>query len=87
MTQLQQNYSIRTATHRYTEWGPKDTKGRELYDVRIDPEELRNLADDPQHSRTVAQLSRLLHDRIDAARKPPTGIEQIPLTESIEEAD
>lgn len=49
-------YSIRTERYRYTEW-LEGRAGRELYDHSADPDEVTNLADDPQHSETVAQLS------------------------------
>lgn len=62
-------YSVRTATHRYTEW--RDWKSgavraRELYDHGKDPKETRNLAGDPAHAKTVAELTALLPN-------PPPG--------------
>jgi iduronate 2-sulfatase len=56
-------YSLRTPRWRYTEW---DTgrKGRELYDHRSDPRELTNLADKPEHSNMVAELSSQLQDAV-----------------------
>lgn len=54
-------YTLRTPRWRYTEWdGGK--QGRELYDHDADPRELTNLADDPAHAETVAQLSRQLRE-------------------------
>jgi len=52
-------YSIRTDRWRYTEWREGEA-GRELYDHRSDPEEIHNLADDPGHADTVAELSKQL---------------------------
>jgi len=49
-------YSLRTARWRYTEWADGD-KGRELYDHDSDPKELANLAQKPEHAKTVAELS------------------------------
>jgi len=51
--------SIRTDRWRYTEWdGGK--AGIELYDHTTDPAEYRNLAAEPAHAQTVAELKRLL---------------------------
>ena len=49
-------YSIRTDRYRYTEW-LEGKAGRELYDHSADSEEVTNLANDPQHAKTVAELS------------------------------
>ena len=52
-------YSVRTDRWRYTEWdGGK--RGVELYNEIDDPDELRNLAADPKHRGTVADMQRLL---------------------------
>lgn len=51
--------SVRTETHRYTEWdGGK--AGSELYDHRVDPREWKNLAADPAQAEVVARLKVLL---------------------------
>jgi iduronate 2-sulfatase len=52
-------YSIRTEKWRYTEWD-NGKQGAELYDQRGDPGESRNLAADPRHQKTVAEMQRLL---------------------------
>ena len=55
--------TLRTVTHRYTEWTPLQGDGQtltELYDLVNDPTEFHNLAGDPQHSTITAQLSERL---------------------------
>lgn len=56
-------YSIRTEQWRYTEWDG-GARGVELYDEAGDPDELRNLADDPTHRATMTDLQRRLRDII-----------------------
>jgi uncharacterized sulfatase len=51
--------SVRTARWRFTEWDD-GKKGQELYDHDADPHEARNLAGDPAHAQTVAELRELL---------------------------
>jgi iduronate 2-sulfatase len=56
-------YSIRTDTHRYTEWFDPDKilRGVELYDQVTDPYNDRNLAHDPAMKTLAAKLSKQLH--------------------------
>jgi len=58
-------YSVRTERWRYTEWDG-GTQGTELYDETNDPDELRNVADDPDRKNVIADLKRLLQ----TARRP-----------------
>jgi uncharacterized sulfatase len=53
--------SIRTEDWRYTEWGDGGAEGRELYDHRRDPQELRNLASLPGHAAVRRGLQSQLH--------------------------
>jgi iduronate 2-sulfatase len=56
-------YSIRSATHRYTEWRDwktGETVARELYDHRTDPDETRNLAGRDDHAAVLERHAGLL---------------------------
>jgi uncharacterized sulfatase len=57
--------SVRSGKWRYIEWHDAQGRptGRQLYDHDTDPHEARNLAADPAHAATVAELSRLLAER------------------------
>jgi uncharacterized sulfatase len=51
--------SVRTQRWRYTEWD-EGKQGIELYDHDSDPGEYYNLARDPQHAQTIAELCKVL---------------------------
>ncbi len=59
-------YSIRTQRFRYTEWDSGQA-GRELYDHQTDPQELTNLADQPDQAATVTDLAALLRHAVDSS--------------------
>ncbi len=62
-TPTHMGYSVRSATHRYTEWRDwktGETTARELYDHTTDPNETRNLADHPGQKAVVAKHAELL---------------------------
>jgi uncharacterized sulfatase len=52
-------YSVRTERWRYTEWDG-GAQGVELYDEQNDPDEFRNLADDPARKGVISEMKRLL---------------------------
>ena len=62
---------LRTQRWRYTEWD-EGKKGRELYDHDADPKELKNLASDPAHAKTVEELSQKLRTAAKGTF-PPSG--------------
>ena len=64
----QMGYAMRTDRYRFVEWyrwEENDTKGAflryELYDHQTDPQENKNLADDPKYSDLVSALSKQLN--------------------------
>lgn len=62
-------YSVRTERWRYTEWDG-GAKGTQLYDYQTDPDEKRNLAEEPAHTQTVAQLKALVQKNWAAPFRP-----------------
>lgn len=52
-------YSVRTDRFRYTSWD-EGRKGHQLHDMQADPQETQNLANQPEHADTIAQLKTLL---------------------------
>lgn len=52
-------HSVRTERWRYTEWD-NGKRGVELYDHASDPNEWKNLAEDPKHAETVKELQALV---------------------------
>jgi iduronate 2-sulfatase len=52
-------HSVRTERWRYTEW-ENGKRGSELYDHDVDPQEYRNLANDPAHAAVVKELQSVV---------------------------
>lgn len=49
--------AVRTATHKYVRYDPDDeVRPEELYDLTVDPAELRNVAADPAYAEVLATL-------------------------------
>jgi len=64
-------YSIRTNRFRYTEWRDFKTaeaQARELYDHETDPLETVNIAEHPDHSRTILELAKRLEQTLSSEK-------------------
>ena len=66
-------YSMRTARHRYTEWSGIDSpySTAELYDYKDSPNELRNIANRPEHGSLVNGLAHMLREGWQGSLPPP----------------
>ena len=51
-------YGVRTSQYKYIHWA-FDSPNIELYDLKKDPDELVNLANDPAQAGTVAKLEAM----------------------------
>jgi uncharacterized sulfatase len=64
--------SVRTERWHYVEYGDDaGAKAAMLFDHKTDPKEYKNLADDPAHAATVAQMKALLKRGITAPLVAP----------------
>jgi iduronate 2-sulfatase len=64
-------YSVRTETHRYTEWRELASGvilARELYDHTKDPGEIRNTADAPESKNHIATLSKMIRQNFSSIK-------------------
>ncbi len=66
-------YSMRTVRHRYTEWSGLDSpySTAELYDYKESRNELRNIANLPEHSSLVNGLAHMLREGWQGSLPPP----------------
>ena len=71
-------HAVRTDRWRYVEWRKKDSSvaARELYDLRDDPGETVNVADKPEHEKTVREHGALVQQRLDTPA--PAGLKMLP---------
>ena len=77
-TQLINGYTLRTRDFRFSQWKTNEPCNIELYDRRKDPEEMVNLAKNPDYAAQVRRLKTLLAKRIAEATERPEGLKFIP---------
>ena len=73
--------SVRTERYRYTEWGRNGSRGVELYDYEVNPDETVNIAAQPENAELVAHLSEQLHAGWQAAL--PDMRQQVPVPKKL----
>jgi arylsulfatase A-like enzyme len=73
-TQLVTGYTLRTRDFRVTMWKEGAPDNYELYDQRNDPEEMVNLAKNPEYRKDLAKLKKQLGKRIVDATARPKGL-------------
>ena len=66
-------YSMRTSRHRYTEWSGLDSpySTAELYDYKDSANELRNIANRPEHGSLVNGLAHMMREGWRGSLPPP----------------
>ena len=74
LTRWENGYSLKTNRFRITQWGENGILGYELYDHKIDPQELKNLAKDSKHLLILDSLKTILSQRIINAEIKPNGL-------------
>ncbi len=70
------NFTLRTEHWRYTRWADGGPGKMELYDLRIDPREMKNLAEKPEHKTVIQDLDAQLNERIKDAEKTPSVVKK-----------
>jgi len=77
LTQIVGGYTVRSGNYRYTKWGAGGPDLIEFYDRSTDPEEMVNLAKNPEWRDQIKQMDALLDTRVKAAQKIPEGLQRI----------
>lgn len=72
-------HSVRTERYRYAEWD-NGKAGAQLYDYEKDPNEKRNLVNDPKYAETVSHLKGLVRQNWANEYRPPVETQQKPKT-------
>jgi hypothetical protein len=68
-------YLLREKDWAYIQYGEDASKGIELFDMRKDPKQYTNLAENPKHAATLARFKRQLTAKLAAVRSNDLGID------------
>jgi len=68
-------YLLRETDWAYIQYGEDASKGIELFDMRKDPKQYTNLAENPEHAATVARFKTKMADKLAAVRTNDLGID------------
>ncbi len=74
LMQIEGGYSLRTAQYRYSRWKQGGPELIELYDRAKDPNEMQNLAGNPEYQTMIKDLDARLTERIKRAATMPKGL-------------
>lgn len=66
---MRESFLLRTAEYAYIQYGEDAAKGIELFDMREDPGQFRNLAGDPAHAGTVAAFRERMEEKLRDLRR------------------
>lgn len=71
---MREGFLLRTAEHAFIQYGEDAAKGIELFDLKNDPQQYRNLAKDPGHTATVAAFRERMAETLRTVRTNDLGI-------------
>ena len=74
LTRWRNGYSLKTSRYRITQWREEDNLGYELYDHKLDENELNNLAEKLEYKVILDSLTATLKQRILDAGVKPDGL-------------
>ena len=74
LTRWRNGYSLKTSRYRITQWGEDGDLGHELYDHKLDENELNNLAEKKEYKIILDSLKIALKQRIVDAGIKPDGL-------------
>jgi arylsulfatase A-like enzyme len=74
LTRWRNGYSLKTSRYRITQWREEDNLGYELYDHKLDENELKNLAEKAEYKVILDSLTATLKQRILDAGVKPDGL-------------